>query len=149
MLGRTPGNVVRVVALDRDPVTAEFRHEPCRLPLTGLEESRIALWSARMVYSFYNVGPLDDVRFEFAANLDDFEPIDLGACGEPYTINFVCGIPTELWAHGLLGIGIIKGLHIVNHKMLKRVIIWWIISPFISAAVSIALYYMFIIRNGG
>ncbi|MBW2667440.1 MAG: hypothetical protein JRE13_14210, partial [Deltaproteobacteria bacterium] len=75
-------------------------------PLAGLEESRIALWSARAVYSFYNVGPLDDVRFEFAVNLDDFEPIDLGACGEPYTINVVCGIPTGLFFHGLLGIGI-------------------------------------------
>jgi len=75
-------------------------------PLAGLEESRIALWSARLVYSFYNVGPLDDVRFEFAANLDDFEPVDLGACGEPYTLNLVCGIPTGLWAHGLLGVGI-------------------------------------------
>lgn len=44
----------------------------------------------------------------------------------------------------LLGIGMIKGLHIVNQKMFKRVIIWWIISPFISAAVSIALFYIFV-----
>jgi len=74
--------------------------------LAGLEESRIALWSARFVYSLYDVGPLEDVRIEFAANLDDMEPIDLGACGEPYTINFVCGITAGLWAHGTLGIGI-------------------------------------------
>ena len=47
---------------------------------------------------------------------------------------------------GLIGIGFVKGLHIVNQKMLKRVIIWWIVSPFISAAVSIALYYLFVAR---
>jgi hypothetical protein len=75
-------------------------------PLAGLEESRVGLWSARMVYSLYAVGPLEDVRFEFAVNLDDFEPIDLGACGEPYTINFVCSITTGIFAHGLLGIGV-------------------------------------------
>jgi hypothetical protein len=74
--------------------------------LAGLEESRIALWSARFVYSLYDVGPLEDVRLEFAVNLDDFEPIDLGACGEPFTINLVCQITTGIWAHGTLGIGI-------------------------------------------
>jgi hypothetical protein len=74
--------------------------------LAGLEESRIALWAARFVYSLYNVGPLEDVRLEFAANLDDFEPIDLGACGEPYTINLVCSITTGIFAHGALGIGV-------------------------------------------
>ncbi len=45
---------------------------------------------------------------------------------------------------GLLGIGMIKGLHVVNQRMLKRVVIWWIVSPFISAAVSIILYYAFV-----
>ena len=35
--------------------------------LPSLEESRIALWSARATYSFYDVGPLEDVRLEVAA----------------------------------------------------------------------------------
>lgn len=48
---------------------------------------------------------------------------------------------------GLLGIGMIKGLHIVNTKMLKRVIVWWLISPLISAAVSIFLYYLFVVKQ--
>ena len=38
--------------------------------LPSLEESRIALWSARAVYSLYDVGPLQDVRLELAVNLD-------------------------------------------------------------------------------
>ncbi len=32
--------------------------------LPSLEESRIALWALRGVYSFYDVGPLEDVRLE-------------------------------------------------------------------------------------
>ena len=36
--------------------------------LPALEESRIALFSARAVYSLYDVGPLEDVRVEVAAN---------------------------------------------------------------------------------
>ncbi|MDJ0848696.1 MAG: hypothetical protein QNK04_09985 [Myxococcota bacterium] len=74
--------------------------------LPSLEESRIALVSARAVYSLYDVGPLQDVRLEFAANIDRFEPADLGLCGEPYTIDVVCGITTGIAFHGLTGIGI-------------------------------------------
>src|SRR4030095_6491423 len=46
--------------------------------LPTLEESRIALWSARAVYSLYDVGPLQDVRLEVAANTHRFAPGDLG-----------------------------------------------------------------------
>ncbi len=74
--------------------------------LPSLEESRIALWSARAVYSLFDVGPFDDVRVELAANFDDFEPIDTGRCGEPYTIWPVCVKSTGLWAHGTSGAGI-------------------------------------------
>jgi hypothetical protein len=90
------------------PTTDQFNPRDFALAgvLAGLEESRIALWSARFVYSLYNVGPLEDVRLEFAANLDDYEPIDLGACGEAFTINVVCSITTGLFAHGILGVGI-------------------------------------------
>jgi hypothetical protein len=74
--------------------------------LPSLEDSRIALWSARAVWSFYDVGPLADVRLELAANFDDFEPTDLGRCGEPYTPWLVCLKSTALWGHGLSGFGI-------------------------------------------
>ncbi len=74
--------------------------------LPSLEESRVALWSLRGIYSFYDVGPLEDVRLELAANLDRFEPIDLGRCGEPYAIWLVCIKSSALWAHGTTGTGL-------------------------------------------
>jgi len=74
--------------------------------LPSLEESRIALWGARLVYSFWNVGPFQDVRAELAVNFDQFEPADLGYCGEPYTANVVCTITNGLLAHGITGVGI-------------------------------------------
>jgi hypothetical protein len=74
--------------------------------LPTLEESRIALWSARAVYSLYDVGPLQDVRLEIAANLDEFEPADLGACGEPYAADSVCVLTNAIATHSYLGVGI-------------------------------------------
>jgi hypothetical protein len=74
--------------------------------LPSLEESRVALWSARATWSAYRVGPLEDLRLEIAVNLDDFEPIDTGRCGEPYTVWLICAKSAALWAHGALGTGI-------------------------------------------
>ena len=74
--------------------------------LPGLEESRIGLLSARAVYSFYDIGPLEDVRLELAANFDRIKPADLGACGEPYTIDVVCAATFGLAVHSLAGIGL-------------------------------------------
>ncbi len=74
--------------------------------LPSLEESRIGLWSARAVWHFWDVGPLEDVRVEFVALLDDFEPTDLGRCGEPYAPNPVCNKSFGLFAHGLTGLAI-------------------------------------------
>ena len=71
--------------------------------LPSLEESRIALWSVRGVWSFYDVGPLEDVRLEVAVNLDDIEPVDIGQCGEPFTALVACNKRTALWAHGITG----------------------------------------------
>jgi len=68
--------------------------------LTSLEESRIALWAARAVWSFYSVGPLEDVRLELAMNYDEFEPTDIGRCGEPYAPLPVCDKTWGLMAHG-------------------------------------------------
>jgi len=74
--------------------------------LPNLEESRIALWAARGVWSFYEVGPLSDVRLEVAVNFDEFEPADLGACGEPYAVNLICALTFGSWAHGITGLGV-------------------------------------------
>ncbi len=74
--------------------------------LPSLEESRVALWSLRAVYSFYEVGPLEDVRLEVAVNFDDVEPIDTGRCGEPYTVWLICAKSAGLWLHGTTGTGI-------------------------------------------
>jgi hypothetical protein len=74
--------------------------------LPSLEESRTALFAIRGVYSFYDIGPLQDVRLELAANFDHVTPADLGACGEPFTPDVVCGLTTGLEFHGLTGIGI-------------------------------------------
>ena len=71
--------------------------------LPSLEESRIALWSMRGVWSFYEVGPFSDVRLELAFN---FESADLGACGEPYAVNLVCALTFGSWAHGITGLGV-------------------------------------------
>ncbi len=73
--------------------------------LPDLEEARIALWSIRGVYSLYEVGPLEDVRLELAANLDDFEPADIGRCGEPFTVFAACNKTTALFFHGVTGFG--------------------------------------------
>ncbi len=74
--------------------------------LPSLEESRIALFAARFIYSFYEVGPLQDVRLEVATNLDQYQPADLGRCGEPYAPNPSCDKAAGLFAHGLVGIGL-------------------------------------------
>jgi hypothetical protein len=74
--------------------------------LPSLEDSRIPLWSVRGIWSFYDVGPLEDVRLELAMNYDDFEPIDLGRCAEPYAVWLVCLKSAGLWGHGATGIGI-------------------------------------------
>jgi hypothetical protein len=71
--------------------------------LPSLEEARIALWSARAVWSFYDVGPAEDVRFEVAANFDRFKPSDTGRCGEPFTALVACNKTFALWLHGLAG----------------------------------------------
>ena len=73
--------------------------------LPDLEEARIPLWSIRGVYSFYSVGPFEDVRLELAANLDDFEPADVGRCGEPFTVFAACNKTTALFFHGVTGFG--------------------------------------------
>ena len=75
-------------------------------PLASLEEARIALWALRGVWSFYEVGPLQDVRAELVTLYDKFEPTDVGRCGEPYVPRLACDKSYGLWAHGEQGAGI-------------------------------------------
>ena len=82
--------------------------------LPSLEESRIALWSIRGIWSFYDVGPFQDVRLELAMNFDDFEPIDTGRCGEPYTVWLICAKSTALVGHGATGTGLAGERHPPN-----------------------------------
>ena len=74
--------------------------------LTSLEESRISLWAVRAVWSFYDVGPINDVRLELAMNYDQYQPDDLGTCGEPYTVLAVCAVSVGQLAHGYFGVGL-------------------------------------------
>jgi hypothetical protein len=74
--------------------------------LTSLEESRISLWALRAVWSLYDIGPINDVRLEFAMNFDQFEPTDLGTCGEPYTVIAACALSVGQLAHGYFGVGL-------------------------------------------
>ena len=46
------------------------------------------------------------MRLELAANFDRFKPADLGACGEPYTIDVVCTATFGLAVHSVAGIGL-------------------------------------------
>jgi len=74
--------------------------------LPSLEESRVALWAARGVWSFYEVGPFHDVRLELAVNLDQVEPNDLGTCGEPYSLALICVLSFATAINSFEGIGI-------------------------------------------
>lgn len=74
--------------------------------LSSLEQSRIPLWSVRGIWSFWDVGPFEDVRLEVAANVDHYEPTDLGICGEPYTVWLVCLKKFGAFGHGVLGVGL-------------------------------------------
>ncbi|MGH0028630.1 MAG: DUF1302 family protein [Myxococcota bacterium] len=74
--------------------------------LPSLEESRIPLWALRAIYSFYDVGPLEDVRLELAGLIDEYQPLDFGRCGEPYAPPPACTVSAGLMSHGLVGIGL-------------------------------------------
>ncbi len=74
--------------------------------LPSLEESRVPLWSARGIWSFYDVGPLSDVRLEVGINWDDFVPLDTGRCGEPYAPRPSCVRALGFLGNALTGTGL-------------------------------------------
>ena len=75
--------------------------------LPDLEDSRIPLWALRAIWSFWDVGPLQDVRLEVAWMMDEFEPNDVGRCGEPYSPLPVCDKTFGILQHGILGAGLV------------------------------------------
>ena len=86
------------------------------------------------MYSLYDVGALQDVRLEIAANLDKFEPADLGACGEPYAADSVCAITNAIATHSYLGVGIIPptpswGNMISDSQSFYQVAWWFLVFP--------------------
>ena len=97
--------------------TELFRNQDRNNPLdisngviTRLEESRIGQWIVDMVYSpeaWMRVGPVEDLRLELAVIFDDFEPIDLGACGENTSLALVCLKSFGAMASGLAGLGLV------------------------------------------
>jgi hypothetical protein len=75
-------------------------------PLAPLEEARVAQWSARAVWNFYDLGPLRDFRIETALILQDFEPFDTGQCGEGLLPRAICGLRLGYFSHGFSGLGL-------------------------------------------
>jgi hypothetical protein len=61
---------------------------------------------ARLVWQFWNVGPFEDVRAELVMTYDDFEPNDIGRCGEPYAPNPACNKTFGLFIHGYTGVAV-------------------------------------------
>jgi hypothetical protein len=77
---------------------------------SSLQESRVGQWGVDLVLSptwATKVGPLRDLRLEGAMLWDDFEPGDLGVCGETGAAVGVCAKLAGAYAHGLTGIGLI------------------------------------------
>jgi hypothetical protein len=77
--------------------------------LARLEEARMGQWGIQLVYSpeaWMTVGPVEDMRLEFVTVVDDFEPTDLGECGEPLTFEPVCFKTFGAMAGGLAGLGL-------------------------------------------
>jgi hypothetical protein len=77
---------------------------------SSLQDSRIGQWGLDLVFSpswASKLGPLRDVRFEAAMLYDDFEPGDLGVCGEAGAAVGVCAKLVGAYAHGLSGIGLV------------------------------------------
>jgi hypothetical protein len=74
--------------------------------LPTLEEARIPLWALRAVWSFYDVGPLRDVRLEGVLLVDSYQADDVGTCGEPYTVLAACAFSVDSVAHGYTGAGL-------------------------------------------
>ncbi len=74
--------------------------------LPRLEDSRLAQWAARTIFSFYDIGPFQDVRLELAAIVDEFQPLDAGTCGEPYAVFLVCAASNGFFSHGYSGLGL-------------------------------------------
>jgi hypothetical protein len=74
----------------------------------SLDERRIPTLSADLVHSFGNVGPLEDVSFEFVWVFDKFMPVQVGQCGDFWAFTAACEARADVGAHGLLDVSAAK-----------------------------------------
>ena len=78
--------------------------------LSRLEDSRIGQWAVQMTISpawAMKLGPLEDLRLELAVIFDDFEPTDVGKCGESLTFDQACALTFGALNPGLTGLGLV------------------------------------------
>jgi len=66
-----------------------------------LEERRIPVLALDVIQSLGNIGPLEDVSFEFAWVWDRFIPDQFGQCGEPWAFTAACEARADAGGHGL------------------------------------------------
>ncbi len=71
-----------------------------------LEERRIPSLSLDVITGFGQVGPLEDVSTEFVWVFDQFRPVQLGQCGEPYAFTTACELRADAAGHGLLNLSL-------------------------------------------
>ena len=92
--------------------------------LPSLEESRMGQWAALVTISpewAMQVGRFEDLSLELVVLFDDFEPTDLGKCGESLTFDQVCDLSFGTMATGLTGIGAVGAVRPdQNYGGLKR-----------------------------
>ncbi|HTO52469.1 MAG TPA: DUF1302 family protein [Myxococcota bacterium] len=70
----------------------------------SLEDRRIPTLSADFVYSFGNVGSLEDVSLELVWVWDKFTPVQVGQCGDFWAFAAACEARADFNAHGLLNV---------------------------------------------
>ncbi len=70
-----------------------------------LEERRIPMLALDAIYSFGDVGPFQDVSFEFAWIFDRYMGDQAGQCGEPYAFGGLCHFRADIGGHPFFNFG--------------------------------------------
>ena len=106
--------------------TELFRNQDRNNPLdigngifAPLEEQRVGQWALDMTFSpemFMRVGPVEDLRLEVLTIFNEFEPTDLGKCGEGTAVDIICLKSFGAMANGVAGIGVIGELRPYNNN---------------------------------
>lgn len=92
------------------------------------------------------------VSYTLGKKITTLDPVSSFTCqvGAGITVYFFIleGIPvsiTQAIVGGITGVGLTKGLHLVDAKTLKNVVAWWIATPFMAVLLSTLLYSILII----